>query len=111
MSVTPHPRARRPRPPSIIPFVVLCVAIVVAALVSVLLLNTTMAAGAYQARDLKIQSANLLEQRAALLTQLDANAAPQNLADKAAALGMAPAVEVGYISLKDGSVRRAGGGT
>jgi hypothetical protein len=95
---------------SIVPFAVLCVFIIVGALVSVLLLNITMASGAYEARDLLIETANLAERRADLLLQLNENAAPQNLADRAAALGMAPADEVGYIILEDGTVRHSGGG-
>ncbi|MCJ7826941.1 MAG: hypothetical protein MUP36_01685 [Demequinaceae bacterium] len=83
--------------------------IVVGSLVSVLLLNTTMAAGAYEARDLLIETANLMERRADLLLELDENSSPQSLSEKAAALGMRPAEEMGYISLEDGTVRRAGG--
>jgi hypothetical protein len=98
-----------PRRRSVVPFVVLCVTIIVGALVSVLLLNTTMAAGAYEARDLLIETANLLEHRADLLLDLDAHAAPQNLVESATQLGMVPATEVGYISLEDGTVQRAGG--
>jgi hypothetical protein len=94
---------------SIVPFAILCVSIVVGALVSVLLLNTTMASGAYEARDLLIETANLAERRADLLLQLDENAAPQSLADRAAALGMTPADNVGYLILEDGAIRHAGG--
>jgi hypothetical protein len=92
------------------PFVVLCIGIIVGALVFVLLLNTTMAAGAYEARDLKIESVQLQEQRADLLMELDASAAPQRLAALAAELGMVRASEVGFISLADGTVTTAGGG-
>ncbi|MBN2176197.1 MAG: hypothetical protein JW722_00895 [Demequinaceae bacterium] len=91
------------------PFAILCVTIIIGSLVAVLLLNTTMAAGAYEARDLLIETANLMERRADLLLELDEHASPQSLADKALALGMHPATEVGYISLEDGTVRRAGG--
>ncbi len=91
------------------PFVVLCVGLIVAAFVFVLLLNATMAAGAYEARDLKIESVQLQEQRADLLMELDANAAPQRLAERATELGMARASEVGFISLRDGTVTTAGG--
>jgi hypothetical protein len=98
-----------PRRGSAVPFVALCVAIIVGALVSVLLLNTTMAAGAYEARDLLIETANLLEYRADLLLDLDAEAAPQNLVESATQLGMVPASDVGYISLEDGIVTHAGG--
>jgi hypothetical protein len=94
---------------SLVPFVSLCIAIIVGSLVGVLLLNTQMAQGAYDTRDLKIQIASLSEQRGELVAQLDSNAAPQNLADRAAALGMHPAGKVGFISLEDGYVTGAGG--
>ncbi len=106
MSIAP---SSSPRPNAIVPFVTLCVTIIVGTLVSVLLLNTTMAAGAYQGRDLLIETANLLERRADLLLELEAHSAPQNLVEQAAELGMVQATEVGYISLEDGTVRRAGG--
>jgi hypothetical protein len=92
-----------------VPFVVLCVGIIVAALVFVLVLNTTMAAGAYEAHDLKIESVQLQEQRADLLMALDASAAPQRLAARAAELGMVRASDVGFISLSDGTVMTLGG--
>jgi hypothetical protein len=105
-----HSIAHESRGVSTAPFVVLCVGIIVAALVFVLLLNTTMASGAYQARDLTIESVQLQEARAELLMELDARAAPQRLAERAAELGMARAGEVGFISLAQGTVTTSGAG-
>lgn len=104
-----NPQSRAAPARSIFPFALLCVVIIVGALVSVLLLNIAMASGAYEARDLLIETANLTERRADLLLELDEQASPQNLAERAAELGMLPADEVGYITLEDGTVRRARG--
>lgn len=93
---------------SVIPFVVLCVLVVVIALVSVLLLNTSMVKGAYDAHDLSIEISDLEQRRAELLTEIDAQAAPQQLADRAAELGMVPVTTVGFVSLADGTVVTAG---
>ena len=89
---------------SILPFLGLCLTIVAGALVGVLLLNTSMAAGAYEARDLKISIAESVDQRNALVANLDAAAAPDNLAAAATALGMVRADVVGFISLENGQV-------
>ena len=94
---------------SLVPFAWTCVLIVVAALASVLLLNTTMSEGAYERRDLKIELADLHQQRAALITALEANSSPRFLSTTAADLGMVPASTIGFISLEDGVVLEAGG--
>ncbi len=94
---------------SLAPFAWLCVGIVLAALSSVLALNTTMAEGSYHARDLKIEIAQLHQQRATALIQLEANAAPAALAGRAAELGMQPAGRIGFVTLESGKVLEAGG--
>jgi len=91
------------------PFAWLCVMIVVAALGAVLALNTSMAKGAYQSRDLKIEIADLHQQRATALTKLEANAAPGALALQAQSLGMVPADHIGFITLATGHILEAGG--
>jgi hypothetical protein len=91
------------------PFVALCVAIILGALVSVLLLNTTMAEGAYEAKNLRVSLATLGERRADLITAIDAKATPESLAEQATALGMIPASAIGFISLTDGTVTLPGG--
>ena len=87
-----------------------CISIIVAALAAMLIINTQMAAGAYDRRDMRLEIAALHQQRAALVTQLDANAAPHHLSQAAAALGMVPATTVGFISLGDAQVTEADGG-
>ena len=83
--------------------------IVIAALGAVLALNTSMAEGAYESRDLKIEIADLHQQRAAALTQLESNSAPGALAQQAQTLGMVPADRMGFITLATGHVLEAGG--
>jgi hypothetical protein len=82
---------------------------VVSALSAVLLLNTSMARGAYERRDLKIETATLHEQRAALVTQLEQKSAPERLGYHARLLGMRPAATFGFISLEDAVVIESGG--
>lgn len=91
------------------PFAWLCVLIVLGALGAVLALNTSMARGAYQSRDLKIEIADLHQQRATALTKLESNAAPGALALQAQTLGMVPADHIGFVTLATGQVLQAGG--
>ena len=72
-------------------------------------LNTSMAEGAYKARDLKIEIADLHQQRATALTKLESNAAPGALAQQALTLGMVPADRIGFVTLATGQVLEAGG--
>jgi len=94
---------------SMVPFAWLCVSIVLGSLAAVLLLNTTMASGAYERRDLKIEIAGLHQERATLVTQLESNSSPQFLAQAAADMGMVPAETLGFMSLKDSIVLESGG--
>jgi len=89
---------------SLVPFAWLCALIVVGALGAVLLINTSMAGGAYERRSLKIEIADLHAQRAAVATELERNAGPEVLADHATALGMRPASVLGFVSLSDSVV-------
>src|SRR5690606_21956760 len=94
---------------SLVPFATLCVTIVVAALAAVLILNTAMARGAYESQGLRVEIANYHQQRAALLTQLEAASAPGGLAHSAQNLGMVPASRIGFVSLGTGSVLDSAG--
>ncbi|MFW7413938.1 hypothetical protein [Demequina sp. SO4-18] len=94
---------------SLAPFAWLCVLIILTALTSVLLFNTTMAQGAYERRDLKIEIANLHQERSSLVTAIEANSAPTRLADAAKEMGMRPAETYGFVSLADGAAGADGG--
>lgn len=94
---------------TLVPFAWTCAIIVVAALTAVLLLNTSMARGAYERRDLKIEIASLHEQHSTLVTTLEKNSSPDALARDARKLGMRPASVVGFVSLADRVVIESGG--
>jgi len=93
---------------SLVPFVAMCVAIVVASLVAVLLLNTTMTQRAYETRDLRAQLAQLDDQRSELQATIDQDASPQALAAAATGLGMVPAPRVGFVTIESGVVLAPG---
>lgn len=93
---------------SLVPFVAMCVAIVVGSLVAVLLLNTSMAKGAYETRDLRNELSYLEDQRSELRAALEEHASPQALAHAAAELGMVPATHVGFVTIGDGTVLAPG---
>ncbi|MFV0633236.1 hypothetical protein [Demequina sp.] len=95
---------------SLVPFAWTCLLIVVGALTAVLLINTTMSQGAYERRALKIEIAQLHQQRASLVSELEANSSPTHLAAAASALGMELADTRGFISLTDGAVLQQGKG-
>ena len=94
---------------TLVPFAWTCALIVVAALTAVLLLNTSMARGAYERRDLKIEIASLHEQHAVLVTALEQKSSPDELARDAQTLGMQPAAVMGFVSLADRVVIESGG--
>jgi hypothetical protein len=87
-----------------VPFVLLCISILAAALLGALLLNTSMARGAYEAHDLTRQLASLARGEQGLSTALDAKASPAELAAAAQALGMVPAPSLAFLRLSDGAV-------
>lgn len=87
-----------------VPFVLLCIGILVAALLGALVLNTSMARGAYEAHDLQIDLAQEARTTQDLSTQISAHNAPGALAASARALGMVPAPELAFLRLADGAV-------
>jgi len=78
--------------------------ILVGALVSVLVLNTTMAGGSYEQRELQSQLSELAQREQALLAQLDQEASPETLAARAEALGMVQDSTPAFIRLADSKV-------
>ncbi|WP_084127090.1 hypothetical protein [Demequina sp. NBRC 110054] len=89
---------------SIVPFAMLCVSVIVAALASVLLINIAMTEGAYERRDLKIEIAQLAQERDDLVTELEESSAAPRLAQRASELGMQSADTLGFVSLEQGVV-------
>nr|WP_129339603.1 hypothetical protein [Cellulomonas endophytica] len=92
-----------------VPFVLLCMAVLGGALLAALLLNTTMATGAYEAYRLSNELGRLQQDRKDLEAELDRRAAPAALADAATGLGMVPADGTGWVRLSDGWVQGAQG--
>lgn len=86
------------------PFVLMCIAVLAGALVSVLLLNTSMAHGAYEERELQSTIARLSEQKQALLADLDAQSSPGALAKRARELGMVQDSTPAFIDLAAGAI-------
>ncbi|WP_062072753.1 hypothetical protein [Demequina sediminicola] len=92
------------------PFVATCVLIALAAIASVLVVNTQMTQGAFERRDLKIEIANLHQERASLVGQLESLSAPAALAAQAEGMGMVPASSLGFVSIEDSAVLHQGQG-
>lgn len=110
-SPEPHRNAPRLRvvsaPPSThrrIPFAASCAALLALTLVALLLLNITLARGAYRLHALEQQQDLLKEEQQALSERLAAEAAPGRLAERAAALGMVPNPSPVMLRLEDGVV-------
>ncbi|TDE90924.1 hypothetical protein EXU48_17040 [Occultella glacieicola] len=103
-----RPRLRIVRAPaparSVLPFILLCMAVLGGALLGALMLNTAMASTAYEMHDQEVALARLSEEQQRLTQQVDTLASPSALADRAAALGMVPAEGMSYIRLADGTV-------
>ena len=73
-------------------------------LVGVLVINTSLASGAYTLNELQRQQATLAEQEQSLAEQVALVSAPSALEKKARELGMVPSETPVFLSLKDGSV-------
>lgn len=104
----PRPRLRVVRAPAQartrVPFVVLCMSILVSALLGALVLNTSMAQGEYERYALQTRLAQSAQSQQQMLSELEQTAAPAQLAAAAAALGMVPTSTGGYLRLSDGAV-------
>jgi hypothetical protein len=85
-------------------FAVLCIVVLAAGLVALLMMNTALASGIYQLKDLQGQSGTLTDQQEQLTQAVDDLRSPRNLAAKAQQLGMVPAKSMAFIRLSDGSV-------
>lgn len=107
----PAPRLRVVRAPeharTRVPFILACMAVLAGALLSALLLNTSMAASAYAKYDLSNELGRLNQDALGLTAELDAKASPTQLAAAASALGMVPTNGTGWLRLADGSVQGA----
>lgn len=94
------PRYSRSR----VPFVLLCIGILAAALLGTLVLNTAMANGSYEAQTLQRELAREAEVGDNLRAALDEKKSPQALAARATELGMVRFYNPGTLRLADQTV-------
>ncbi|CEA07827.1 Cell division protein FtsL [Arthrobacter saudimassiliensis] len=95
LSVVPAAAGRRR-----VPFAVLCFMFLVAALATVLVLNISVSSGQYRLVQLQNERTELAQRNEALSQRVESHQAPQNLAARAAELGMVPAGAVGAVDLQ-----------
>ncbi|MCW2917629.1 MAG: hypothetical protein JWN52_5697 [Actinomycetia bacterium] len=95
----PAPATRSGVPPRA-PFVLLVVALLGGALVSLLLLNTVLAKDAFTLTELEQSNKLLTQQRQALQEQNAREESPERLAQKAKALGMVQPVRPAFVDAK-----------
>ena len=93
----------RPRHPRA-PFILLLVGLLGGALVSLLVISTTLAQGSYRITSLQQQNANLAKQEQLLTQQVAQASSPAQIAQAAEALGMRPNPTLQFINLKTGKV-------
>ncbi|HWM00089.1 MAG TPA: hypothetical protein VNP20_22310 [Nocardioidaceae bacterium] len=87
-----------------VPFAALVLTVLGLGLVGLLVLNTSLQQGAFQARDMEDRAQVLTEQREALELQVAELREPQRVADRAAAMGMVPNDSPAFLRLTDGKV-------
>jgi hypothetical protein len=85
-------------------FVVVCLLALVLGSLSILLLNTSRAKGAFELRDLQATSDTLADTEDSLQHSIAAQAAPAALAERARRLGMVPNESAAFLRLSDGRV-------
>lgn len=85
-------------------FVAFCLLLLGAGLVAVLVVNTSLAKGAFELRDLQRQDSVLSDRVTTLQQSIDSESSPTLLARRAAAMGMVPAQGAAFLRLSDGRV-------
>jgi Na+-transporting NADH:ubiquinone oxidoreductase subunit NqrC len=86
------------------PFILLLVGLLGGALVSLLVISTTLAQGAFQITNLQEQNANLARQEQTLSNEVAQAGNPAVIAQQAKQLGMQPNPHLGFIDLKTGKI-------
>jgi Na+-transporting NADH:ubiquinone oxidoreductase subunit NqrC len=86
------------------PFILLLVGLLGGALVSLLVISTTLAQGAFQITNLQQQNANLARQQQTLTNEVAQAANPAVIAREAGQLGMRPNPHLGFVDLKTGKI-------
>jgi hypothetical protein len=85
-------------------FIVLLVGLLGGALVSLLVISTTLAAGSFRIANLKQQNANLARQEQALTEEVAQEANPATIAREAQQLGMRQDPYLRFVNLKTGKI-------
>ena len=85
-------------------FAGICVALLVAGLVALLMLNTALAQGSFQLKKLQAQSNALTDAQEQLTVAIDDLRSARALAARAQQMGMVPAQSMAFIKLSDGSI-------
>jgi hypothetical protein len=99
-SAGPRARSRAPR----MPFILLLVGLLGGALVSLLVISTTLAQGSFRVTSLQEQNADLARQAQTLTSQVAQAGNPAVIAKEAEQLGMRPNPHLGFIDLKSGKI-------
>ena len=102
-SLRPAVARTRPRHPRA-PFILLVVGLLGGALVSLLVISTTLAQGSYRITSLQQQNANLAKQEQLLTQQVAQASSPATIAQEAEEFGMRPNPALQFINLKTGKV-------
>ena len=102
-SARPALARTRPRHPRA-PFILLLVGLLGGALVSLLVISTTLAQGSYRITSLQQQNANLAKQEQLLTQQVAQASSPTQIAQEAEQFGMRPNPMLQFINLKTGKV-------
>lgn len=85
-------------------FATICMVVLAVGLLTLLMLNTQLAQGAFTLHDLQVSSGTLTDQEHELTRALDAERNPAALAKRAIELGMVPATSMAFIRLEDGVI-------
>ncbi len=85
-------------------FATICMVMLTIGLLTLLLLNTQLAQGAFTLHALEVSSGTLSDQEHELTRALDAERNPAALAKRAIDLGMVPATSMAFIRLQDGVI-------
>ena len=102
-AIRPAVARTRPRHPRA-PFILLLVGLLGGALVSLLVISTTLAQGSYRITSLQQQNANLAKQEQLLAQQVAQASSPAQIAQQAEEFGMRPDPALQFINLKTGKV-------
>src|SRR6476469_9247821 len=95
-----RPRSRAAR----MPFILLLVGLLGGALVSLLVISTTLAQGSFRITTLQEQNAELARQAQILTNQVAQAGNPAVIAKEARQLGMRPNPHLGFVDLKSGKI-------